>query len=77
MKWSPVLPHRVKHCMGLYTKINSDLFIDDLSPNELRDIADHMEWYNKTCGTTNKIQNKQLDVDFEADGPNYEKDNHD
>ena len=64
-KWSPSLPIRVKHCMGLYTKINSDLFIDDLSPTELRQIADHMEWYDKTCG------NKNMD-----DAPDYERDNH-
>jgi len=49
----PVLPKKVNHCLGLYTKQNSDLFIDDLSPEELRQIANHMEWYEKDKCSTN------------------------
>jgi hypothetical protein len=54
MNNEPKLPNRVKHIQGLYTKENSDLFIDDLTSDELRQIANHKEWvenylYNKYC----------------------------
>jgi hypothetical protein len=44
MNKEPKLPNKVKECLGLYTKEKSDLFIDDLTPDELRMIADHLEW---------------------------------
>lgn len=44
----PKLPIRVKHCLGLYTRDKSDLFIDDLTSVELRMIANHREWIEKT-----------------------------
>lgn len=47
LNMEPKLPDRVKHLMGLYVKDRSDLFIDDLSPAELRMIANHQEWYIK------------------------------
>lgn len=37
------LPNGIKHCCGLYTKEHSDLFIEHISPSDLRTIADHME----------------------------------
>ena len=40
----PKLPDRVVHGLGIYFRDNSDLFIDDLTPEELRQIADHLEW---------------------------------
>ena len=41
----PILPEKMQHLMGLYIKDNSDLFIDDLTPQDLRTIATHREWY--------------------------------
>ena len=35
----PNLPKKVTHIQGLYVKKDSDLFIDDLCPDELRQIA--------------------------------------
>lgn len=43
----PLLPNRVKHIQGLYTRDKSDLFIDDLTSYELRKIANHKEWYER------------------------------
>lgn len=43
----PALPDGVRHVGSLYIKDRSDLFIDCLTPHELRQIADHMEWDEK------------------------------
>lgn len=38
------LPDGVNHIAGMYTKEKSDLFIDaDITPDDLRRIANHME----------------------------------
>lgn len=43
----PPLPEGVDGTGGIYTKDNSDLFIErDMSPEDLRMIADHIEWSN-------------------------------
>ena len=52
----PKLPSKVICGFGLYTKENSDLFIDrDMSPDDLKMIANHIKWYRKK----NNIEEKE------------------